>query len=64
MEKLKNEAKRTSCKRHLVLPEQRLYPQSFFVKQPVAGASIDGDPLTPHVLVNGGQVRQAAELAG
>jgi len=36
----------------------------FFLKQPVAEASINGDPLALPVPVNGSQVRQAAGRAG
>ena len=38
--------------------------QSFFLKQPVAAASINGDPLTLPVPVNGTQVRQAVFISG
>lgn len=60
----KNEAILTSCKGYLFRPTQRFDMQNFFLKQPVAAASICRGPLTLPVPDNVNQVRQAARRAG
>jgi len=49
----KNGVKRTLRKGWLFRPTQRFDTQDYFLKQPVAEASISRDPLTPWVPMNG-----------
>ena len=60
MEKTKERGEKNAMHVTFVPPTRRCDTQSFFLKQPVAEASINSDPLTLPVPVNGGQVRQAA----